>query len=286
MAATTFGAVAAAFPRDPGRCLDLVEAYVAGARGRGIDVLALPECTIGGYPEVENEQIVHLPPALDLDGPEIRRLVAMAGPTVLMLGLAEHNPAGAPFNTAVCLNGDGLLGVHRKVHLPPGEKSLFTPGDRFQAFDTPHGRTGMLICYDKSFPESARALALDGALVIASMAAWPLCRRRPARRPSADIQARHFDVLDRARAIENQVIWLSSNLTGRIGSLRFPGRAKIVGPDGRIRASTRSRAGMARATIDAAEVAEERCAVHQLADRQPSAYLRSNIDQPPLAAAG
>ncbi len=79
------------------------------------------------------------------------------------------------------MSGDGVLGHQRKVHLPPGERGVYSAGEGFAAFDTPVGRIGMLVCYDKVFPEAARALAVDGAEIIASLAAWPVCRLRPAR---------------------------------------------------------------------------------------------------------
>ncbi|MGH3611870.1 MAG: nitrilase-related carbon-nitrogen hydrolase [Pseudonocardia sp.] len=77
------------------------------------------------------------------------------------------------FNTAVCVHGDGVLGTHRKVHQPAGEPEAYAPGDGFTAFDTPVGRLGMLIDYDKTFPEAARSLALDGAQILACLSAWP-----------------------------------------------------------------------------------------------------------------
>src|SRR5437588_422047 len=82
------------------------------------------------------------------------------------------------------------------------------------AFDAPVGRVGLLICYDKLFPEAARTLALDGAEIIAALSAWPVDRVSPALRVSADRQTRQFDLIDEARAVENQVVWVSSNLTG------------------------------------------------------------------------
>jgi predicted amidohydrolase len=68
---------------------------------------------------------------------------------------------------------------HRKMHQPAGESPAYLAGDSFTAFDTPVGRLGMLIDYDKTFPESARALALDGAQMIAALSAWPGQRHRP-----------------------------------------------------------------------------------------------------------
>ena len=64
------------------------------------------------------------------------------------------------FNTALCVHGDGTLGSHRKVHQPAGESITYSAGEHFSAFDTPAGRIGMLIDYDKTSPESARTLAV------------------------------------------------------------------------------------------------------------------------------
>ena len=287
MAATTIGAVAAPFGRDLDACLDRIAAIVADARRRGAEMVVLPECALGGYLGAAGPGQPDTARAIDPDGPEIRRLARIAGPTVVCAGFVEEGP-GRPYNSAVCVTGDGVLGLHRKVHLPPAELGGFRPGDRFAAFETPVGRIGMLICYDKSFPEAARALALDGALIVACLSAWPLCRVSPARRPSADVQTRHFDVLDRARAIENQVVWASSNLTGRFGDLRFPGRAKVIGPDGEVRATTRARAGTAIGRVDLTEIARARSAVSHLDDRRPAAYAPppGAVEGPSLAATG
>ena len=81
----------------------------------------------------------------------------------------------------------------------------------------------MLVCYDKTFPEAARQLALDGAGLIASLSAWPVCRVDPATWLRRDLQVRHFNLLDQTRALENQVVWVSSNQVGRFGRLRFAG---------------------------------------------------------------
>ena len=135
----------------------------------------------------------------------------------------------------------------------------------------------MLICYDKLFPEAARALALDGAQIVACMAAWPVCRQRPARRVAQDRQTRHFNLTDAARAVENQVVWVSSNQTGTLGPLRFLGNAKVVDPDGVVLARTGSTAAMAIARIDAAAaVRESRLGIDHLADRRPAAYLAAD----------
>ena len=267
-------AVAGPFGRDLERSFARIEGTLRVARERGAGLVVFPECTLGGYlrEPLPGEMGPDLPPALDPRGPEIDRLIALAGDTVVCLGYTEAAPGG-PYSTAVCVSGDGVLGRQRKVHLPPAERFAYAPGDGFAAFDTPAGRIGMLLCYDKLFPEAARTLALDGAETIACLASWPADRHRPAARIEDDRQARHFDLTAASRAVENQVTWVSSNQSGAWGPLRFLGRAQVVDPDGVVRARTGSRAGLALARLDTRAVrARVRAHLDPLADRRPPAY--------------
>ena len=76
--------------------------------------------------------------------------------------------------------------------------------------------------------------------------------------------------LRRARAAENQVVWVSSNQTGVMGGLRFLGQAKVVGPGGDILARTSAKGGLAVAEIDVeAEVARARRILHHLDGAAP-----------------
>jgi len=268
-------AVAAPFERDLDACLARVERHVRAARARGAELVVFPECTLGGYviePRPGEVRLPEPPPALRLDGPEIARLAEVAGPTVLCVGITEDAPGG-PYSTGVCVTGDGILGVQRKVHVPPAEALCYRPGEGFAAFDTPFGRMGMLLCYDKLFPEAARALALDGAEIVVAPAAWPVCRRDAARFVARDVQTRQFNLVDRTRAVENQVVWVTANQTGSFGGVRFLGQAKVVDPRGRVLARTRAREGMAIASIDpAAAVAAARGRLCHLEERRPEAY--------------
>lgn len=267
-------AVAAPFGRDVDRGLLRIERLLARARGEGAAMVVLPESALGGYIREPGpyEHAPALPPGLEPDGPEIARLAELAGDLVVCAGYTEVDRMGALYSSAVCVTGDGVLGHQRKVHLPPGERFAFRAGDGFAAFDTPLGRVGMMLCYDKLFPESARALALDGAGILCCLAAWSVDRHQPARRVRDDRQTRHFFVVDQARAVENQVFFVSSNQTGPWGPLRFLGGAKVVDPDGQVLAQVGARAGMAAARVDLREVRESRLAIDHLADRRPEAY--------------
>jgi predicted amidohydrolase len=191
---------------------------------------------------------------------------------VVCLGYCEAS-GSSRYNAAVCVSGDGVLGRHRKVHQPPGEIGVYAAGRSFAAFDTPAGRIGLLIDYDKTFPEAARSLALDGAQILACLSAWPTSITNRAPRMTSDRQARLFDLYDQARAAENQVVLASSNQTGALGGMRFLGQAKVVGPGGDILARTWSKAGLAVATVDVdAEISRARRVQHHLAERKPGSY--------------
>jgi predicted amidohydrolase len=224
-----------------------------------------------------------------LDGPEIAALVAIVAdterPVVLCCGITEHVAGdsegdGERANTAVCLDRSGVLGSHRKVHLPAGEVAWYRAGDGFEAVTTPVGRIGLLVDYDKTFPEAARCLALDGAEILACPSAWPASRTNRAQTLVRDRQRRLFDLYDRARAAENQLWFVSANQTGQHGTLRFLGQSKIVRPDGEIVASVGARAGVAVADVEvAAGLDRARRRFHHLKERRPDLYCQLGPDR-------
>lgn len=274
MSAITIGAVAAPFDRDIEACFTRIGALVRQARARDVQLLVLPEAAIGGYvADLHVGDGVEPPPALDLDGPEIRRLTALAGGMVVAVGYCEAGRDGARYNAAVCVGAGAVLGHYRKVHQPLAEGAAYGAGDRLGAFDTPIGRIALQICWDKAFPEAARTQALDGATIICSLSAWPASRTHRAARIEDDRWTRRYDLFDRARALDNQVVWAASNQTGTFGALDFVGRAKVVDAGGEILDSTPVDGGMAVATIDvAAELAAARAGMCNLRDRRPETY--------------
>jgi nitrilase len=272
--AIRIGAVAANFGRDLDFDLQRIATLIEHARRSGVGLLVLPDAALGGYlADLRHPDPDALPPALSLDDPHVRKVVSLAAEMVVCFGLCEAD-GDARFNSALCVTGDGILGRHRKVHQPAGESIAYSRGERFGAFDTPVGRVGMLIDYDKTFPESARTLALDGAEILACLSAWPTSITNRAPRMAQDRQSRLFDLYDQARAAENQVVLASSNQTGALGGMRFLGQAKVVGPGGDVLARTWSKAGIATAEVDvAAEIANARRVLKHLDERKPDAYL-------------
>ncbi|MEO9323142.1 carbon-nitrogen hydrolase family protein [Nocardioides sp. C4-1] len=285
MSTHTFGAVSANFGRDVDDNLRQVARLVDDARARGTSLLALPEACLGGYLSVlgsgrdgtHAERPDSLPPVMDADGPELRAVAAVAREMTLVVGFCESD-GGRRFNSAAVVTGDGVLGVHRKVHQPLGENLYYEAGEVFRAVETPVGRLGALICYDKAFPEAARGLALDGAQVIACISAWPAARTATAGDLADDRWKKRFDLFDQARALENQVVWVASNQAGTFGSLRFVGSAKVVGPGGDVLAATSTGDGVAYAEVDVAGALEgARRSMFHLGDRRPELYVEPAV---------
>jgi predicted amidohydrolase len=277
------------FGRDVAFNLRRVEGIVREASSRGADLLVLPHGVLSGYHDHlagdDTEQPATgpvLPEAHRLDGAEVAALVdivaAAPRPVVCCLGITE-DVGGERANTALCLDGGGVLGSHRKVHLPAGEVAWYRAGDRFEATSTPVGRLGLLVDYDKTFPESARCLALDGAEILVCPSAWPASRTNRAQSLARDRQRRLFDLYDRARAAENQLWLASANQTGQHGTLRFLGQSKVVRPDGEVVGSVGARAGLAVVDIDRATGLDRaRRRFHHLKERRPDLYC--HLDGP------
>ena len=284
MTELTIAAAAAPFDRDMARCLATVARLIEEARAAGANLLVLPEAALGGYVTTLHDD-ADPPPALDPDGPQLHRVIELAGDMTVCLGFFEDGGDGVRHNVAACVTGDGLLHVHRKIHMPLKEGRMTTPGDSITAFDTPVGRIGMLICYDKAFPEASRTLALQGAEILCFMSAWPASASDQAPRLQDDRQWRRSELWDRSRAAENSLVVASANQTGSFGTLRFLGDARVVGPGGDPLAETTPDGGLAVATLDvSATVERARRALSPIRDLRPDVYatpaplLRESVD--------
>jgi N-carbamoylputrescine amidase len=108
-------------------------------------------------------------------GPTTERMSALARQheMVMVVPVYEEEMAGVYYNTAAVIDADGTyLGKYRKTHIPhclPAfwEKFYFKPGNLgYPVFETRYGTIGVYICYDRHFPEGARALGLAGAEIV------------------------------------------------------------------------------------------------------------------------
>lgn len=278
---TKLAAVAANFTRDLDQNYSLIESLAQDARNQGVDFLVLPEAAIGGYlsslgnhGDTVKAGDKSLPPAIRLDGPEIVRVQQIVGDLLIAIGFCELDDDGETrYNTAAVLDGGTIYGTYRKVHQPLGEGMSYSAGSGYDVFDTPVGRVGLQICYDKAFPEAARIMALKGAQIIASLSAWPAARTAAADNLQEDRWTYRFNLFDAARALDNQVFWMASNQSGTFGSLRYVGNAKVVDPGGNTLATTLLGSGMAVAEVDLdATFRAMRAGMFHLRDRRPDVY--------------
>lgn len=106
-----------------------------------------------------------------LDGEYVKKARSLADELNLffVLGFLEKR-GGDLFNTAILIDPEGdVIGRYSKTHFAQGYEinpSCYVPGDSYPVFDTPFGKVGIMICYDRQLPENARILALKGAQIL------------------------------------------------------------------------------------------------------------------------
>lgn len=277
----TVAAVSANFTRDLEQNYALIEQLLGEARAQGAQLVVFPEASIGGYlsslgnhGDTVRTTARSLPPAISLDGPEIRRVQALAGQTVVCIGFCELDADGETrYNAAVCLDGERVYGSYRKVHQPLGENMSYAAGDTYRAFDTPVGPHRAADLLRQGLPGgrpgtgSGRRGDRGQPFGVArgphrhrrGPAAGPVdvpvqpLRRRP--------RARQPGVLDRVQP------------SGTFGSLRYVGNAKVVDPGGNVLATTLLGAGLAVAEVDVEGTFRAmRGGMFHLRDRRPDLY--------------
>ena len=144
------------------------------ALGKGAHLLAFPELSLTGY--LLQDLAAEVSVRLDRPAP-IRALLEMSRRIPMVVGLVEESPGHRFHNSAVFLSGGRVAHVHRKVYLPTygmfDEGRFFAAGDRLEAFATPLGRMGLLICEDLWHAWTALVLAQGGADYLVVISAGP-----------------------------------------------------------------------------------------------------------------
>ena len=241
------------------------EAAAGGAR-----LVALPESlhyrgADDGYPLS----------ARPIPGPHTEPFAAVArrrGAWILVGSTAERSEdPQRPYNTSALIAPDGsIAALYRKIHLfdiaiddgpVDTESARVSPGDRVVTADVDGLTFGLSICYDLRFPELYRALALAGAQVLTVPSNFT-------ERTGRD----HWEVLLRARAIENGAYVLAPAQIGGPPGLPAYGHAMVVDPWGTVVAQAADAVGIVRADIETDRVAAVRRQIPVLANRRPEAY--------------
>jgi deaminated glutathione amidase len=250
--------------------------FTRAAAADGAQLIVLPEkwTVIGGAAELRAG-------AQALDGPAItwaRETARELGVDLIAGSITERSSpkrgstSEKLANTSVHIDPHGdVRAVYRKVHMfdveidgkTYRESDVEEPGEEIVLSQTAQGvELGLSICYDLRFPELHRILAVRGARVIALPAAFTLPTTRD-----------HWEILVRARAIENQVFVVAANQIGaHPGGYRSGGRSMIVDPWGVVLAQAQDRVGYVLADIDLERQREIRAQLPALANRRPAAY--------------
>ncbi|WP_260406419.1 carbon-nitrogen hydrolase family protein [Microbacterium sp. G2-8] len=200
-----------------------VAAFAATAAERGARVLLAPEYSSYFVNPMDSSLAEH---AQSLDGSFTRRLAELAAHHALTIvaGLVEQADGGRVRNTAVAVDGSGVVAAYRKQHLYDAfgqtESDWIEPGalEAPQTFVAGGLTFGLMTCYDLRFPEVARTLVDAGADVLLVPAEWV---RGP-------LKEHHWRTLATARAIENTVYVAAADHTPPIGV----GSSLVVDPEG------------------------------------------------------
>jgi N-carbamoylputrescine amidase len=240
---------------------------------RGADLVVLPELMSSGY-GTDRGRLEAVAEPVDGHTVETWCAAAARGGGLVAGGLCERD-GDRIFNTAVLVNGDGVLLHYRKLHLFAGEKLIFTPGDLgLPVAETPLGVIGLCVCYDLRFVETVRALALQGADLVAVPTAWlPGFDRE--RWDSAGYAPQARGVLLQANL--DQVYIACASQAGSNRESDFLGSSLLCDPYGKTIEGplSRSRPELATATIDLDAVAraqEREALIKPREDRRTDVY--------------
>jgi len=261
---------------DKDRNLDAAEGLVRAAAADGAELVALPEKwnLLAGGEEL-------LAGAEPLDGPSLgaaRNWARELGIHLLAGSIAERSEGEKAANTSVLIGPDGGdLAVYRKIHMfdvdaggvSYRESEHEQPGSEVVTAPVGELLAGLAVCYDLRFPELFRILALRGARVLTLPSAFTSATGRD-----------HWEVLLRARAIENQAFVLAPNQVGTAAPhFDSYGHSAIVDPWGRLLAVAPAGEGFVAADLDLAAQDEVRQSLPSLANRRPQAYVWPQLSE-------
>lgn len=256
--------------------IDKHVALIAQAAGKGVQVLCLQEIFYGPYFCAEEQTRWYQMAEPIPGGPTITlmRELAAKHKLILVVPIYEEDMPGVFYNTAAVLDETGAyLGKYRKNHIPhchPGfwEKFYFKPGNLgYPVFTTSVGKIGVYICYDRHFPEGARALGLNGAEIVFNPSATV-----------AGLSEYLWKLEQPAHAVANQYFVGAINRVGHekpwdIGE--FYGSSYFCDPRGRLLAQgSRDQDEVIVADLDLDQIREVRNVWQFFRDRRPETYNR------------
>jgi omega-amidase len=239
---------------DPSASIAAADRLAERVAAVGVDLVVLPEMATTGF-------TMDVSQAVSVESPDVAKLrqIATRHHVWLVAGVALRNdgPSSDAVNGALAIDpSGGVVALHRKRRLFAygGEDRWYAEGDRPTIVDICGVRVALFICYELRFPEVFAEVAseVDAMIVIAN---WPAARQE------------HWDVLLRARAIENQCFVIGVNRTGVADGVTYAGGSVMYDPWGDRLTATLA-GGVRLATIHASRTREIRERFPFLRDRR------------------
>lgn len=223
------------------------------------------------FPTTKNEEFYRLAEPVPGYTTDAMSETAKKNHVNIMTSLYEKTESGVYYNTLVLIDREGnITGKYRKNHIPyvdygnvtSLEKLYYAEGNLgFPVFKTEGFLSGMLICYDRNFPETWRCLTLGGAKVVfASISSFGW-------------RQEYFTFELRTHAYENSLFVVAANRTGDEGKSHFFGSSVVIDPLGDIvKQASEDKDEIVCASIDLGKVDQARTRVPYYRDRRPDIY--------------
>ena len=255
--------------------LEKARRLVEQAALQGANLVCLPELFNTGYfCHTGHFDNVYFDLAEPLDGKTItafRNISRETGITIIV-PFFEYSKPGVYYNSACLINERGeIVGCYRKAHIPWSmtgwEKFYMRPGYELSVYNTSYGKVGIMICYDRDFPETARTLGLKGAEIIVV----------PNGAPAALTEI--WKSIMQTRAYENQTFVVGACLTGRTDEEHheFSGHSLAVNPFGQIEKQLQREEGILLAELDLSLIHQARKKRFLYRDRRPEIYANLTV---------
>lgn len=247
------------------KTLSLIEA----AAKNGAQLICFPELQLNlFFPQYKGLDVYDC--AISIDDKKIKRIQEKCKEfKIISIPNVYLKEEDKYFDASLVINSDGeILGTSKMVHIAQChqfyEQDYYAPSDTgFKVFNTPIGKVGIIVCFDRHLPESFRVCALQGAELIII--------------PTANVKDEPLEMFEwelRIPSMQNNVFLAMCNRVGREDNMDFAGESIVIGPNGEVVTKADDKEGIIYADIDINEVYKCRNEKPYMSLRRPEVYLK------------
>lgn len=246
------------------KTLNLIEE----AAKNGAQIICFPELQLTPFfPQYEGLEVSNY--SISIDDEKIKRIQEKCKEfKIISIPNIYLKEGDKYFDASLVINSDGeILGTSKMVHIAQChqfyEQDYYHPSDTgFRVYDTPIGRIGIIVCFDRHLPESFRVCALEGADIIII--------------PTANVKSEPLEMFEwevRISSMQNNVFTAMCNRVGKEGEMDFAGESIVVEPNGNLVIKADYREQLIYADININEVTKCRNEKPYICLRRPDVYL-------------